>query len=163
MSLWHVTVTVHLLAAMIWLGGMMALALLAPVLRSAGDEVFRQRLFQAVGVRFRTVGWICIAVLVATGVAQLRIRGWWGWALWSSPGFWGTPLGRSFLGKLVSVTVMLVAQAFHDFSHGPRAGRLPPGSDEARRMRRTASLLARANAVLGIVVIYFAVRLARGG
>ena len=161
-ALYHVTVFVHVFAAVVWLGGMFGLALMAPVLRKAGDPSLRQRLFQQVGTRFRTVGWICIALLVATGLGQLWFRGWWGWAVWGDAGFWSTDTGTALAWKLSLVGLMFGVQAIHDFRHGPRAGTLDPTSDEARAMRRWASLLARANAVLGILVIWFAVALVRG-
>jgi len=42
-------------------------------------------------------------------------------------------------------------------------GRARPGSDEALRMRRTAALLARLNALLALGLVYVAVRLRRAG
>lgn len=160
--LYYLTVTVHVLAALVWLGGMFALALVAPILRSVSDDVTRQRLFQDVGERFRTVGWICIAVLVSTGIAQLHFRGWWGTALWTSAAFWSSPVGHTLATKLGLVVVMLAIQAVHDLDVGPKAGRVPAGTPEARALRRRAALLARVNVLLGVVLIYLAVRLARG-
>jgi len=162
-SVYYVTVTVHVLAAMVWLGGMIAFAILAPALRSVEDDGVRQRIFHVLGERFRTVGWICIAVLLVTGVGQLQLRGWWGADFWGVPGFWSTGLGSALGWKLVTVTVMLVVQAVHDFWLGPKAGRVTPGTPEAVGLRRRAAHLARANALVGLVLIYFAVRLARGG
>lgn len=162
-NIYYLTVTVHVLAALVWLGGMIAIALLAPILRKVGDDAARQRLFEALGRRFRTVGWICIALLLVTGVGQLHWRGWWGMDVWGSAAFWGTPQGMTLFFKLFAVLVMLVIQAVHDFWHGPRAGRVEAGTPEARRLRRQAAFLARVNALVGLVLIYFAVRLARGG
>ena len=62
---------------------------------------------------------------------------------------------------LAAVAVMIAASAVHDFSTGPRAGRVPAGSPEALRLRRQASLLARANALVGVGLVVAAVRLAR--
>lgn len=160
---YHIVVFLHVLAALIWLGGMLALALLAPVLRDVGDDTLRQRLFHRLGERFRVVGWICIVVLLITGVIQLRMRGWWGTALWTSPLFWAGPLGRTLAWKLITVTVVLGIQAAHDFWLGPRAGRVTAGTPEARHMRVRAARLARINAVVGLILIWFAVALARGG
>jgi hypothetical protein len=61
------------------------------------------------------------------------------------------------------VTVMLSVQAVHDFVQGPRAGRLEAGGPDAARARRRASWMARANAVLGVLLVWMAVRLGRGG
>lgn len=160
-TLYHVAVFIHVFSAIVWLGGMFGLALMAPVLRRAGDPALRQRLFQQVGTRFRAVGWSCIALLVVSGTAQLWFRGWWGWDVWGSWAFWATDTGRALGWKLGFVAIMLTIQAVHDFRHGPRAGKLDPTSEEARSMRRWASRLARANALLGILVIWFAVALVR--
>ena len=58
---------------------------------------------------------------------------------------------------------MVAVQAVHDFWLGPRAGAVDAGSEEARVLRRRAALFARANVVSGLVLLYFAVALARGG
>ena len=162
-GLYHLIVTAHVLAAVAWLGGMIAFALLAPILRRVGDDADRQRLFHELGRRFRTVGWACIAVLVVTGIEQLRLRGWWGRAFWSAPALWTSPLGHALAGKLTTVAVMLGVQGVHDFHYGPRAGQVAPGTAEARALRRKAALLARINALAGVVLVWFAVRLVRGG
>ena len=53
--------------------------------------------------------------------------------------------------------------AVHDFILGPLAGRLPRGTPARERARRWSGLLARANAGVGIVLVYWALRLSRGG
>jgi len=50
----------------------------------------------------------------------------------------------------------------HDFFLGPAAGRAAPASARANRLRRRAALLARVNALLGLLLVAAAVRLARG-
>ena len=69
MSLWYyVNVTVHVLAALLWLGGMFFLGVVgAPVLRAVNPPALRQELFQRLGLRFRTIGWWAIGVLVILG------------------------------------------------------------------------------------------------
>jgi copper resistance protein D len=163
-SLYFVNVTLHLLAALLWLGGMFFLAAVgAPVLRTVEPPELRALLFRRLGEQFRLVGWLAIAVLLVTGTANLYFRGMLSTGVLTSGGFWATPYGHALAWKLGAVAAMLVVQAVHDFRHGPAASRLTPGSPEALRMRRTAALLARASAVLGIIVVIAAVRLARGG
>ncbi len=58
---------------------------------------------------------------------------------------------------------MLVIQALHDFRWGPASSRVAPGTLEAAALRRRAALAARASALLGLVILIAAVRLARGG
>jgi uncharacterized membrane protein len=153
------------LAALLWLGGMFFLGVVgAPVLRAVEPPELRQRLFHALGVRFRTVGWVAIGVLLVTGALNLHLRGMLRWAgVLGERAFWETPFGHALAAKLVAVAVMLVVSGVHDFVLGPAAGRARPGSADAIALRRRAALLARVNALVGLVVVLAAVRLARGG
>jgi uncharacterized membrane protein len=150
---------------MLWLGGMFFLGIVgAPVLRAIEPPLLRQRLFHDLGQRFRRVGWWAIAVLVVTGVANLYFRGWLHWSgVLDSPVFWRSGVGRALAAKLSAVAVMISISAIHDFVHGPRAGRATPGSPDALRFRRRAVLLGRVNAIVGVLLVAAAVRLARGG
>jgi copper resistance protein D len=161
---YYVLVTIHVLAALLWLGGMLFLGVVgAPVLRAVEPPALRQRLFHELGRRFRTVGWIAIATLVVTGVLLLRTRGLLHWSgVFGSAPFWRTTLGMALGAKLITVVTMIVVSAVHDFLLGPAAGRATPGSPDAVRLRRHAALLARANALVGILLVIAAVRLARG-
>lgn len=163
-ALYYLVVTLHVLAALLWLGGMLFLAAVgAPVLRGVSDPTVRQELFRRLGSRFRAVGWASIGVLLVTGLANLHLRGVLSVEVMGSAAFWTTPFGRALGWKLALVGVMLSIQAVHDFIHGPRASRLRPGSPEALGMRRWAAWMARVNALVGVLLVYVAVRLARGG
>jgi len=157
-------VTVHVLAAVLWLGGMFFLALVgAPVLRKVEPPALRATLFRDLGRKYRSWGWISIAVLVATGVGNLYLRGVLTSVSMGSAHFWRTPFGITLGVKLACVALMLVVQAIHDFHWGPAASDLPPGSHQAVALRRRAAWGARLNALLGLVILVAAVRLARGG
>ena len=161
-ELYLLNVTVHLLAALLWLGGMFFLAAVgAPVLRTVEPPALRAELFRRLGERFRGVGWIAIGTLVATGTLNLHFSG----VLYrlGEPGFWGTRYGHALAWKLAAVAAMVAISAVHDFVLGPRASSLRPGTPEALRARSRAAWLARINAMVGLVVVVAAVRLARGG
>ncbi|HST58670.1 MAG TPA: DUF4149 domain-containing protein [Longimicrobium sp.] len=163
-NLYLLNVTVHVLAALLWLGGMFFFALVgAPVLRRLEPAALRARIFAELGMAFRTVGWIAIAVLLATGALNLYFAGLLRGGRLVTPGFWATPYGRALAWKLAAVAVMILVSAVHDFVLGPRAGRLDPGSPAALRARSRAAWLARVNALVGLGLVYAAVRLARGG
>ena len=135
----------HVLAAITWIGGMLFLALvLVPVTRRLEDRALRARLFHAVGLRFRTVGWIALGVLVATGLGNL----------WLYPSLLTTP---GFLWKLGLVVLALVLSAVHDFYLGPQAG--APGADPSIRVR--ASWLARINILVVLIVVLLGLSLLR--
>jgi putative copper export protein len=76
--------------------------------------------------------------------------------------FWRTTFGTALAAKLACVVTMIVISAVHDFALGPAAGRAAPGSPEAVALRRRAALLARVNALVGLLLVIVAVRLARG-
>ena len=165
MSAYHLNVTVHLLAALFWLGGMFFLAIVgAPVLRELDDARLRGRLFAALGRRFRTAGWWAIGVLVVTGTFNLHFKGLLQARVLGDPSFWAGDYGTALAWKLGGVTAMIIVSAVHDFVLGPRAS--PDAEDGGRSSggsRKAASWLARANALLGIIVVIAAVYLARGG
>jgi copper resistance protein D len=164
-ALYYTNVTIHVFAALFWLGGMFFMAVIgAPLLRAVEPPEMRQRLFQSLGLRFRTAGWIAITILVITGIFNLYFRGWLQWdGVLGSAAFWRTGVGHSLAWKLSAVTAMLLVSGVHDFILGPAAGRQKPGSPRSIAFRRHAAHMARANAVLGIIVVIAAVRLARGG
>ena len=160
---YYALVSIHVLAAMLWLGGMLFLGVVgAPVLRAVEPPELRQRLFQQLGLRFRTVGWVAITVLLATGVLMLHARGLLVWSgVLGSGQFWRSALGVALAAKLAAVVTMIVVSGVHDFVLGPAAGRATPRSERALALRRRAALLARVNAIVGILLVLAAVRLAR--
>ncbi|MBW7933527.1 MAG: DUF4149 domain-containing protein [Gemmatimonadaceae bacterium] len=161
-SLYYLSVTIHVLAALVWLGGMFFLALVgAPVLRGVENPELRQRLFDQLGYRFRSVGWASLGVLLITGVLNLWYRGALSAAMWRDPGFANSGWATALKIKLVAVTVMLIVEAYHDWVLGPRAGKVQAGSTEALALRRQASMYARISALAGIVIVLAAIRLAR--
>lgn len=164
MILHHLNLTLHVLAALLWLGGMFFLAAVgAPVLRRLESPQLRARLFRDLGLAFRRVGWAAIGILVVTGVANLHFRGVLRPGVLTSPAFWSTGFGTALGWKLVSVAAMIVTSALHDFWIGPRASGARADAPAADRRRRWAAWLARANAALGVIVVVAAVRLSMGG
>jgi uncharacterized membrane protein len=160
--LYYASITIHVLAALVWLGGMFFLALVgAPVLRTLENAELRQRLFDDLGYRFRAVGWLALAALLATGLLNLWYRGALSPTMWRDPGFANSGWATALKIKLVAVVVMFIVEGYHDFVIGPRAGRVPAESPEAIALRRRASLYARISAIAGIVIVIAAVRLAR--
>ena len=150
MSFYLLNVTLHVLAAFLWLGGLFFLAVVgAPVLRRVEPADLRAQLFRRIGERFRRVGWIAVVVLVVTGFGNLHFRGLLGSEGWSDPGFWTHPFGRALALKLGLVTCMVGLAALHDFVLGPRASRLKAGSPEALRTRRSVVWLARSTPCSG--------------
>lgn len=162
MNLYYLNVTVHVLAALFWLGGMFFLAVVgAPVLRAVQPPELRRELFRRLGEGYRRAGWIAIGVLLVTGVVNLWYRGVLDELHHAS--LWATSYGHALAWKLATVTIILVVQGLHDFVYGPRASRVVPGTPEQLRVRTRAAWMARINALVGVILVFAAVRLARGG
>ncbi len=58
----------HLLAAAVWIGGMITVAALVPALRKAGVD--REQI-QAAARRFGAVAWVALSISVVTGITQV--------------------------------------------------------------------------------------------
>jgi putative copper export protein len=163
-ELYLLGVSIHVLAAVFWIGGMLFFAIVgAPALRRIESPGLRADLFRRLGEGFRGTGWIAIGLLLTTGTANLWFGGVLRTDVIGNPAFWLTPYGRALAWKLGAITAMLVVSGLHDFVLGPAASRCAPGSPGALRVRRRAALLARGNTVLGVIIVMVAVRLARGG
>ena len=163
-ALYIVSVWLHVIAATIWLGGMLFLVLVVvPWLRREG-RAQGVTFLRETGARFRVVGWSCFAVLLVTGTFNLWMRG------VRLPDFlrdeWrATPFGRAVLWKLGLFILILLMSIVHDFVVGPGATRAlarDPRSPEAERWRRAASLMGRTSVVLALCVVMLAVILVRG-
>jgi copper resistance protein D len=144
------SVWVHVLAAAVWLGGTAFLAFVAvPVLRRhAREPGLYLELLEATVLRFRTVAWIALALVVATGILQIASHGF--GAMFSGR------IGAVLAVKLVLVALVLVLSALHDFAIGPRAlaaMRDDPGGAEAARLRARAGMLGRIAFLLGVVIV----------
>jgi uncharacterized membrane protein len=106
-------------------------------------------------MRFRWVGWLCLSLLLLTGIFNLAYRG----------RLWDDTLDVVFTVKLFFFIVIFILSALHDFSIGPRATSLwqeNPGSSEGIRLRRKASRIGRLNLILGLVMVALGIVLVRG-
>jgi copper resistance protein D len=160
MLLYQLSVFVHILSAIVWIGGMLFLALVIVPTTRGLPPAERAALFGAVGRRFRAVGWVCIGLLLVTGVVNTSYRG----VTWENvltAELWGSPFGRVLALKLGVVAAMLALSVYHDFVIGPRSVRVVTGT-EAQRLRRLASYIGRAEAILALLVVALAIMLVRG-
>jgi uncharacterized membrane protein len=164
-TLYMVGVGIHIFAAMTWIGGMAFMVfVLVPTLRKGEEAQARLRFLHDLALRFRTVGWIALGTLVATGAGNLWFHGVTVADFFSGHVFEMGQFGAALEWKLATVAVILAISATHDFWIGPRALRLvreAPESKERERYRRLASWAGRLNFVLAIVVLAFALQLVR--
>ncbi|MCA9627031.1 MAG: DUF4149 domain-containing protein, partial [Myxococcales bacterium] len=163
-TLYLLSVYLHILCAIVWIGGIAFLVfVVVPWLRSGGERVAGLFLRET-GTRFRSIGWGCFVVLLATGTFNLYVRGVhladFGSAAWRSTAF-----GEAVLLKLGLFIAVLITSAIHDFFVGPRATRAIEAdatSLEAARLRKQAQRLGRLNAVFALLLVGVAITLVRG-
>jgi uncharacterized membrane protein len=159
-------VSLHVIAAMIWIGGSWFIALsLVPAVRRSESPHAARGLLHATVLRFRIIGWSCLGILVATGCGNLAFRGI-GWMECVSGAAFRGPVGRALAMKLILVGAVLILSAWHDFRLGPATARAierDPASIEAARGRARAAWIGRVTALLGLGVVICAVVFVRGG
>lgn len=148
----------HILAAVIWIGGMLFLSIIAaPILRQVTPPLLRHDLFRAMARRFRALGWACIGILILTGIGNVVYHG---------EMLQGSPYQKVLHIKLGLVIAVVGLSVLHDFVIGPRAGRalsrdgLPPAGAD-RVMVALAPWMGRINLVLGVVILLLAAGLTR--
>ncbi len=158
---------VHLLAAVVWVGGMLFVGLVViPASRQLSSPTGPQ-IVSFVGRRFRSIGWAMMAVLLLTGVLIA-----WSHDITPASILNGSALdshlGRTLAAKTGLFLAMVLLSALHDFALGPRAAALqrqalqqPDLAGRARRLRSITSWLARLNALVALAILGLAVLLFR--
>ncbi|MBI4445310.1 MAG: CopD family protein [Acidobacteria bacterium] len=157
-------VWLHIVAAAVWIGGMVFFILvLIPLTRTPELKEQAAMLIHWTGGRFRNIGWTCLGLLLVTGIANLLIR--FGTETLLNPRFWQNPVAHITLTKLLLFVFIAILSAYHDFSVGPRAtawARTNPNSTQAARLRRQASWIGRLNFLLALIAVSMGVLLVRG-
>lgn len=173
--MYQAAVFIHLASAIIWVGGSLFLALvLIPVLRRfapppgqpPSEVALPTDLLGTIARRFRLISWICIILLVATGLYIVPTRYGIGFADFFS-------LGGHFVGtlqvKVGLVAIVIWLSVIHDFIIGPmtsrllddmRAGATPPSY--LLLLRKCVIWIARINVLLMILIVIVAVTMTRG-
>jgi len=162
--LYVLSVWIHVLAAVTWIGGMFFLVLVVVPWLRRGDRAQAAALLRDTGIRFRKVGWTVFVILIVTGSFNLWFRGVRLGDL-VNPEWLATPFGRAVAYKLAAFALVLALSAVHDFFVGPQAaveGAKDPDSPRAKRLRGLASVLGRVNVVLALVIVWLAVVIVRG-
>lgn len=151
--------TLHLLATMIWLGGLATLTLVAwPVLSQSaqGSAPAEGLLFEALERRLRPLANVSLVVLVATGLIQMGGNPNYG-GLLQIANLWSL----SLLLKHLTVGGMIIISAVIQWAIYPalhRAALLiqhgaPEGETLRKKLHRRMRCLVTLNLVLGVLVL----------
>lgn len=143
----------HLLAAVVWLGGLLFQShVLFPQLKKGGGNQLAARAIRS----FRPLAWSALALLVLTGLYNLTRL---------------PPLDllfRSSAGPLLALKVILVLVAIplaahRDFRQGSRLARALEAGEDPLPLLRSVAWLDRVVLLLGVVLVYLGVAISRGG
>jgi uncharacterized membrane protein len=159
------TYWLHMLATVVWLGGLAALSILVlPSARGVLEADAYSRLLEGIQRRLDPLGWLCLAVLVGTGLFQMS----------ANPNYQGflainNRWAAAILTKHVLFFVMTAASAYLTWGVLPalrraalRQARLrsvgtqPQGgaaNAELERLHYREALLLRLNLLLGVVIL----------
>ena len=158
--------SLHLIAAAVWVGGMVFLGLAVGAARRTLADRERIALFRQLGRRFLVVGGLALLVLIATGTDMASDR------LASFGDLFDTDYGKRLAEKLGVVAFVIVLTAFHSLVQGPALSRLreqalerPDDAELAAAIRRKAAragIVSAVNLVATLAILVLAARLITG-
>jgi putative copper export protein len=158
--------SLHLIAAAVWVGGMVFLGLAVGAARKTLADRERIALFRQLGRRFLVAGGIAMVVLIATGSSMAADR------LASFGDLFDTDYGKRLAEKLALVVAVIVLTAFHSLVQGPALSRLReqaierPGDAELaaaiRRKAARAGVVSLLNLLATLAILVLAARLVTG-
>ncbi len=152
-------VWIHLLAAVVWIGGMVFLSVvLVPVLKRDGGFAQHVVLFRTIAYRFRAVVWGAMGILLVTGLTLAAGR----LIPLTEPSHWPT----IFAAKIGLVILLFTLTLLHDLVVGPHVRRILAMAEAARTVRdrllmRYSVLVPRVSLLVALLVLVMAVVLAR--
>jgi uncharacterized membrane protein len=164
--LYQTVVFIHVLSAVIWVGGMLFLVMvLVPLSRrgmkagGATGELLRQST-----QKFLPVAWLAMGLLVVTGIYI-------GWDHWGvRPGNFFSTGGHFFRILQIKTglfVLVIVLSLVHDFLLGPRvlsrleSAPIPNSSTHGKAARGLLLTLARVNLLAVLIILVLAVLLVR--
>lgn len=134
----QIVLWLHVLAACVWIGGQVTIALLLPVLRPAPE------LLRTAGRRYQIVAWSAFALLILTGLANIHN------AHISTAHLTATAEGRTLTVKLLFVLLSGLAAAVH--AVGPRLSGRPFPSRVSATLGIVSLLSAVVAALYGVTI-----------
>ncbi len=147
----EIIMTVHILAASLWVGGMLFMVLvLSPYVKKLPDYITH---FQEVGKRYSLWGTvISLSLLFITGLYNMKVMG----APFPEVFSMNTSYAHTLSHKLYLFFITVIIAVVHDYLLGLRA-------HKSEKIRILSAIAGVINLILGIAIVYMAVRLRFGG
>jgi putative copper export protein len=145
--------TLHILLASLWVGGMLFMVIvLIPYIRKLPDNI---HIIKAVGIRYSIAGtFIGLPLLFLTGLCNMNTFNIKFWDVFSATK--NNPYLFTLKHKIYLFFITAVLAVFHDLVLGLR-------SDKSKKYRILARVIGLTNLVIGILIVYLAVKLRFGG
>lgn len=149
------SVFLHIVCASFWIGGMLFLPLV--VLPGIKDHPDKVEILYKTGMRFRTLGWITLILLLITGLGNAWLRG----LPVSFSFFFEEGYGKWMGIKILFFAIMLAISGVHDFFIG---GKAIEGMrrGEGGRFRQVARWSGRLNLLISLILAFIGIMLSRG-
>lgn len=166
--IWLLIRWIHVMAAVIWIGGNLILAMvIVPYFKQNLPLVRRIKLLTQIGKRFEPIVWGCVIVLLFTGIANIfQIID------------FSEPLSNEFVNnvmrtlfiKLILFVTLVVLTGMHSFVFGPRLAAaietLEDSIDELpediRPIHKRMSIVSSLMGVVSLLILFAAVALGMG-
>lgn len=154
---WGLTIAywLHMLATVIWIGGLAALALVVlPAARRALEPGGYAALLEALQRRLDPIAWMSLAVLVATGMFQMSANPNYG-GFFAVDNRWA----MAILGKHVVFGMMVAASAYQTWGLLPGLRRIALrqarglATPEVEASRKREVMLLTVNLALAVIVL----------
>jgi putative copper export protein len=137
---------IHLISAMIWIGGMLfVLLVFRPILKRPALDPQTQAVLSNVDSRFRTIRWYSLLTLLGTGLFNLVHEG--------SSARLESNWGGVLMVKLFFVTAVMVISGINDFLITPNKNSAP--------MSRSGNWLGNATLLLALLIVFIGVYLSK--
>ena len=145
----------HMLATVIWIGGLLYQSLfLLPALHTAEQPKLAGLLLDRLRSRFQPIAWLCLAILIGTGLTQMAAHPAYGGFL-AVENTWA----KAILFKHIAIALMILVAAYQSFVLYPRLTRSllrNPQSDTAHLERDkplSEGRLIQVNVMLSLIVL----------
>lgn len=158
-QIYVISVFFHVVAACLWLGGMLFLILaFIPGIKNHPDKV---DLIANVSLKYRKVGIVALIVLLITGVYQLEFRG----VEWTIDYFTSSSFGKLAGLKILTFISIAIVSLVHDYYVGTNAieaWKNQKDQKQIAKLRGLSRLLGRLSFTLAVVAVFLGVLLVRG-
>jgi copper resistance protein D len=154
MNTWyHISVWLHVIGVSFWIGGMLFLPIV--LLPAIKDHPDRRNLLMITGLKFRLFGYIVLALLLVTGIANIYLRGIdlsWKFLVISR-------YGKLVITKLILFLSILAVSLVHDVQARKRL----QSAEEKRKFKIIARWSGRILLIISLAMAFIGVVLSRGG